>query len=146
LNLIFDSDALIDHFRTDDSLEALESTVARAKIYMSSIVAMELFAGCRNRGEIRALERFMRPFERGGRVVTPSHSVYLRAGSVLSTMRRRGFNQAGRSRISNDLLIALSALSIGAAVITHNRSDYSLISRCVAVHWFGSVDEFMAIR
>ena len=60
---------------------------------------------------------------------------------------RSGFDIERRRRISNDVLIAASALDIGAAVITKNDSDFAVIARSVPVPWFPSVDRFLqAIR
>jgi len=69
---------------------------------------------------------------RVGRLVTPTFSAWLRAGSVLATMRRQERGYASRlPRLWNDLLIALSSREIGAVVFTANRGDFEFARRHV---------------
>ena len=86
----------------------------------SSVVEQELLAGATDQLKVAAVEGLYRPFERARRIVTPSHSIWQQAGRVLGTMgRTRGdlVDRLGGSFV-NDLLIALSARSIGATVVT----------------------------
>jgi predicted nucleic acid-binding protein len=145
LKLVFDSDILIDHFRSGDLHGSFAAAIDRSEIYMSSVVAMELRAGCKRPGEIGVLERFLRPFEVSRRIVAPDHRACVQAGAVLGALGAKlGLTIEKRREMGNDVLIATSALSIGAAVITRNRSDFSLISRCLPVVWYGSVEKFLA--
>ena len=144
MKLVFDSDILIDHFRSGDLYSSFAAAIDRSEIYMSSVVAMELRAGCKKAAEIRVLERFLRLFEVSRRIVAPDHRACVQAGAVLAALGARfGLTIEKRREMGNDVLIATSALSIGAAVITRNRSDFSLISRCLPVIWYGSVEEFL---
>lgn len=145
MKLVFDSDILIDHFRDPDLCDTLATAIDRSQVYMSSIIAMELRAGCRRPGEIRILEQFLRPFEAARRIIAPDHQACLQAGAILSLLATKYGLQAGKRRsMANDALIAASALRIGAALITRNHSDFSVISRCVPLVWFGSLEEFLA--
>jgi predicted nucleic acid-binding protein len=145
LKVIFDSDILIDHFRDPDLYDTLATAIDRSQVYVSSIVAMELRAACRRPAEIRVLEQFLRPFEVARRIIPPDHQACLHAGAILSLLGTKyGLDPHKRRSLSNDVLIAASALRIGAALITRNHSDFSLISRCIPLVWFGSVEEFLA--
>jgi predicted nucleic acid-binding protein len=145
LKLVFDRDILIDHFRHPDLYDTLATALDRSQVYMSSIVAMELRAGCRRPSEIRVLEQFLRPFQAARRIIAPDHQTCLQAGAVLSSLATKyGLEADKRRRMANDALIAASALRIGAALITRNHSDFSLISRCVPLVWFNSLEEFLA--
>lgn len=145
MKLIFDTDILIDHFRDPDLRDTLATAIDRSQVCVSSVVAMELRAGCRRPGEIRVLEQFLRPFEMARRIIAPDHHLCLQAGAILSLLGTKYGLQADKRRsMTNDVLIATSALRIGAALLTRNRSDFSLISRCVPLVWFGSVEEFLA--
>jgi predicted nucleic acid-binding protein len=54
--------------------------------------------------------------------------VFAEAGHVLRRLQvERGYNLAAGHSIVPDVLIALSARSIGATVVTRNESDYRAI-------------------
>jgi predicted nucleic acid-binding protein len=108
---------------------------------MSSVVAMELRVGCRTAAEERILSRLLDPFERTARVVYPDHRMWVRAGAILAASPG---DRARKPRLLNDCLIALSAVSIGAAVVTANRRDFDALTHFVKLTHFGSVNEALA--
>ena len=134
---------LIEHFRDSDSSLGWKEDLDPAQVYMSSIVAMELRAGCRSREQLRWLDRLMSPFESSQRIISPSHTICLRAADALRKMAILGIDRQQRRMLGNDTLIASSAREIGAALITRDTSDYSLIAKCVTLLWFPSVEEFL---
>ncbi len=145
MKILFDTDVLIDHFRGQEFLSLIAPVIHRSQVYISSVVAMELRAGCRSATEVRVLERFLRPFEAAGRVVAPDHRACLRAGAALALLGSRfGLTPDKRRALSHDALIAASAVAIGAAVITRHRSDFALLAQCLPLVWFGSLEEFLA--
>jgi len=81
------------------------------------------------RWSFRLAAALYEPFERARRVVVPTHRVWKDAGAVLATLWNR--LPAVRSRVTrglvNDALIALTARSIGAAVVTRNEKDFRLV-------------------
>ena len=96
--------------------------------YLSAVVLMELRGGAFSERDRRLLQRLQTAFERAGRVLTPSRSVFAEAGDALRRLRaERGYNIGASYSISNDVLIALSARSIGASVVTQNEGDYRAI-------------------
>lgn len=67
-------------------------------------------------------------FRRAGRILLPTASVYEEAGEVLRLLQTEmDYNLEGAFSLTNDVLIALSARSIGATVLTQNRSDFEAI-------------------
>jgi predicted nucleic acid-binding protein len=102
---------------------------------MSSVVALELFAGCRTARQAKALAGFLKPFEKAGRLVTPDHACYREAGRVLAGLGRDGVGITHRRQIVNDVLIAVSAVRSGMVVATANAGDFRRIERHVAVRW-----------
>jgi predicted nucleic acid-binding protein len=96
--------------------------------YLSAIVLMELRAGAFSRRDRRLLQRLEAAFERAGRVLLPSRTVFAEAGEALRRLQAdRGYNIRASHSIVNDVLIALSARSIGAMVVTQNERDYRAI-------------------
>ncbi len=102
------------------------------RTYLASVVSGELRAGARTESARRAVEQFTRVAQRVGRIVTPSAAAWERAGDVLGKVRRD--EPQLRPRIAllwNDVLIALSARQVGAAVVTHNARDFELLRRYI---------------
>jgi predicted nucleic acid-binding protein len=102
---------------------------------MSSIVALELFAGCRTSRQRKALESFLKPFEKAGRVVTPDHGAFREADRVLAALGREGMGTTHRRFIVNDVLLAVTASKSGAILVTANTKDFSLIEKHTPVRW-----------
>ncbi len=96
--------------------------------YLSAVVILELLVGARSPRDRRALKALVTDFRRSGRILVPTASVYEEAGEVLRRLQAEmGYGVSGASSLVNDVLIALSARSIGATVITQNRGDFEAI-------------------
>ena len=105
--------------------------------YLSAVVLMELSAGARKLSDRRLLRSLFSAFRRAGRVLAPTIAVFEEAGWVLGAMRSRlGYDVRGSVSLSHDVLIALSARSIGATVVTQNGTDFEAIR---SVHPFSLV-------
>jgi predicted nucleic acid-binding protein len=99
-------------------------------IYFSSVVIEELLAGAIFPAERKNVETLYLPFERAGRVVTPTHVNWKETGEVLARIFRE--QPSFRSKLPQIVvgcLIALSARTIGATVYTRNQADFELIQR-----------------
>lgn len=69
-----------------------------------------------------------RPFEKTGRIVTPSHSHWKDAGDMLSkVLTRRPDLRSKVPALVNDSLLALTARAIGATLYTRNRDDFIVL-------------------
>lgn len=95
--------------------------------YLRAVVLMELRAGAFLPRDRRLLQRLETAFERAGRILTPSRAVFAEAGAVRRLQADRGYRIGASHSIVNDVLIALSARSIGATVVTQNERDYRTI-------------------
>ncbi len=96
--------------------------------YLSAVVLMELRAGAFSRSDRHLVERIEAAFEKAGRIVAPSRVVFAEAGEALRRLQvERGYHIDGSHSIVGDVLIALSARSIGAIVITQNERDFRAI-------------------
>ncbi|BCA52862.1 hypothetical protein W02_00020 [Nitrospira sp. KM1] len=68
-------------------------------------------------------------------MLTPTEQHWNQAAEVLRRMRRAEHYEANKIRdLAFDVLIALSARSIGAAVVTSNLHDFQTIQRYVSFH------------
>jgi predicted nucleic acid-binding protein len=97
--------------------------------FLSAVVLMELRAGAFSRGDRRIVQRLETGFERAGRILTPSQALFAEAGDTLRRLQVAGYKIGGSHSIANDVLIALSARSIGATVVTQKERDYRAIER-----------------
>jgi predicted nucleic acid-binding protein len=98
--------------------------------YLSTVVVLELYAGAFSSHDRRVLGSIVGAFARAGRMLVPSGPVWEDAGRVLRELQTsRGSVGAGYPSLVNDVLIALSARTIGAAVTTSNERDFAAIRR-----------------
>ena len=96
--------------------------------YLSAVVLMELLAGASSTRDRRLVASVETAYKKARRLLAPSPSVFVDAGTVLCRLRtERGFQLSSSNTIVNDVLIALSARSIGATVVTRNERDYRAI-------------------
>jgi len=126
---VLDTSLYIDNFRTGRfTVRLLQSSFI---VRCSSVVLHELLRGART-----PLERkFVTELSRRCRVLTPTEQHWSQAAEILRRMRRSERYEATKIRnLVFDVLIALSARSIGATVVTSNRDDFQTIQRYVSFH------------
>ena len=96
--------------------------------YLSAVVVLELYAGAFSFRDRRLVRDVVAVFTRTNRILVPASGVYEEAGHVLRTLQASRGHRSGRwSALVNDVLIALSARSIGATVVTSNAKDFDAI-------------------
>ncbi len=116
--LLVDTDILIDVGRaTLETVAMLERLEKESRFLCSVITQMELIVGCRNKTELRALEKFLQRFQ----VVQVNEPISSRAVQLLKTYR------LSHGLLIADALIASTALYLDCSFLTRNRRDYSLI-------------------
>lgn len=93
--------------------------------FLSAVVQMELRAGARTLPARRAVDQLNRAYRTSGRIICPTAAIYDQAGRTLSLLRDAG-REVRRASPVNDVLIALSARSLGATVLTADE-DYEAI-------------------
>ena len=130
--LVLDTNLYIDWLNTGDYGEIVfqPGTVK----FLSSIVMMEFFAGAFSARDWKLLEKLVRIFGKLGRILTPSIAVYRETGDVLRQLQTKQGYDLGKVRsLANDVLIALSARSVVATVMTQNKRDFLAIQ---SIRWF----------
>jgi len=109
---LIDTDLYIDLIQSGTTLPLIRELYDKEApgIYFSSIVAQELLAGARSLAGKKRVEILFRPFERVGRVVTPSHGHWKDAGGMLAkVLQDRPDLKSKLPALVNDCLLALSA-------------------------------------
>lgn len=121
--VIFDTSVLIDHLRTGRHEERMDSVTGL--IRTSSVVLAELWRGASTPQE----HRFLEALARNHPILTPSEKNWLESGQILGKLYvSKGFSPEKLRDLHFDVLIALTARSHGARLITSNRSDFEMIS------------------
>jgi predicted nucleic acid-binding protein len=93
--------------------------------YLSAVVQMELRVGATTLPARRAVDRLVRGYEAGGRHVAPARALFESAGRTLRMLKDSG-RETRRGSLVGDVLIAHTARSLGAAVLTGDR-DFEAI-------------------
>ncbi len=131
--LVIDTNVYIDwinHGRYEDVLFERSSVK-----YLSAVVLMELRAGASSAHDRRLLGRLRSSFEGARRLLTPSSNIFAEAGDALRMLQaERGCDIGSRGSLANDVLIALSARSLGATVVTQNKRDFRAIQSVRPFH------------
>lgn len=143
MKTVLDTNVVIGFLRNRARKDAFESRTVRPQLYMSSVVVMELYAGCRTKRHTSHLDAFLEPFEKAKRLITPDHGSFREAGRVLEKLGVAGLTSPELRQITNDVLIAVSALRAGAVVLTSNVADFSRIASQVPVRWLQPDSEWV---
>ncbi len=122
--IILDTSIFIDVLRAGAHRSNIQSL--KGLIRTSSVVLAELWRGARKPAE----HDFLRTLERNHPILTPTEKNWLDSGRLLARIRAdAGFSADKVRDLHFDVLIALTARSHGARLITSDRSDFELIVR-----------------
>ncbi len=134
--VLFDASIYIDLLRTGDlEWRKVKELSGGFPVWLSSVVLEELYAGVysRDRGIVEAIER---NFDRAGRILVPNLKDWADTGKLLALLGPKyDYEEIGRSRLTNDALIATSAGRNGITVITANARDFSRLAGVRAFEW-----------
>ena len=134
--ILFDSSIYITALLAEeDASLALRQVSANARVWLSSVVLEELYAGVAPRDR-RVLERLERDFERAKRILVPNLTDWTQTGKVLARLAAKyDYERIGQGRLTNDALIATSAGRSGITVITTNARDFERLAEFRPFHW-----------
>ncbi|HEX4031380.1 MAG TPA: type II toxin-antitoxin system VapC family toxin [Terracidiphilus sp.] len=120
--VVFDSSVLIDQMRTNRHLHRMSHLDSIVRT--SSVVLAELGRGATTSEE----QQFLREIAEAHPILTPTTKNWLESGKILAKIRKdNGFEPSKLRDLHFDVLIALTARSHGAKLITTNRADFELI-------------------
>jgi predicted nucleic acid-binding protein len=97
-------------------------------LHLSAVVVQELRAGVRGRAAARLEAAVVAPFERRGRLVTPTYAAWKESGRVLSQLVAPGAWSAVSRSFVNDVLLAMSCREAGVVLVTNNLRDFTRIA------------------
>jgi|SRR5579863_8883459 len=121
--LIFDTSVLVDELRTGRHRKRIESV--EGLVRTSSVVLAELLRGVAGPAE----HNFLRSLARNHPILTPTEKNWLESGEILARMHAdHGCGPNKLRDLHFDVLIALTARSHGARLITSNRADFEIIN------------------
>lgn len=140
--ILFDTSVYISALRQGDA-SLLSSRRAARKgeaqdrpLWLSVVVLEELLVGARDRRMKKLLSHLERDFERAGRLLVPIQSDWTASGQVLALIGEKyGYEEVGKARMTNDALIAMSAVRQGIIVLTINDYDYRKIAEFRPFEW-----------
>jgi predicted nucleic acid-binding protein len=122
--VVFDSSVLIDELRTGRYWSHIGGVGDLVRT--SSVVLAELWRGAATKDEAEFLHGLEKQFP----ILTPTGSNWLESGQILARMRdAHGFTGQKLRDLHFDVLIALTARTHGARLITTNRTDFELIRK-----------------
>ena len=131
---VLDTNVYVGADRDVDWAEELArfSSAHLPSIHFHAVVAQELLAGAIDQRRERLIEEsLVMPFERRGRIITPSFTAWKGAGHILSRLVQRKLMSPGGFKRSflADCILAASCREHGLTLITLNKGDFDLISR-----------------
>ena len=122
--VLFDTSVFVDHLRTGRHRERFESV--SGLIRTSSVVLAELWRGATQPAE----KAFLKELGKNHPILTPTEKNWLESGQILGKIQAdRGFSPGKLRDLHFDVLIALTARTHGARLITTNRADFELIRK-----------------
>jgi predicted nucleic acid-binding protein len=122
--VVLDTSIFVDELRSGRHQRKIESITGLLR--SSSVVLAELWRGASKPAE----REFLRTLGRNHPILTPTEKNWLDSGRMLEAIRSdRGFSPEKLRDLHFDVLIALTARSYGARLITSNRTDFELIQR-----------------
>ncbi len=116
--LLIDTDILIDTARKDNvAINRLKIEEKQSILHICSITQMELIVGCRNRSELRVLNKFLSRFV----IINIMDNISENAVDLLRKYR------LSHGLLIPDAIIAATALSLSLPFLSKNQKDYRFI-------------------
>ncbi len=112
--MLLDTDILIECLRGSAAAQTWIEAATEREFYVPGIVAMELVLGCRNKQELRTVQKFLNKFD----LIWPTTADFIHAYQLLSN-----HHLAVASSIP-DCLIAAMSLQRSATLCTFNAKHY----------------------
>lgn len=117
--VVIDTDILIDASRgVDEAIACLELVEARSQLAVSAVTEMELMVGCRDKAELRALDKFLSRFQ----VISLNERM---SDAAVDLLRRYRLTHG---LLIADAFIAATAIVLDSPFVSKNQRDYRFIA------------------
>ena len=116
---LFDTSVYIAYIRRKEFAELVDRATESGRVVLSSVVAMELYAGARSVAEKRLLDQFVESMKTLSAYETPREDDWARGGILME----RSTRFRGHARIRDhfrDILVILAAINRGAVLVSSN--------------------------
>lgn len=118
-----DTTVLIQIIRDQRAWPALHQAIRKGRIWLSSVVVAEIYAGNRSRDDARFIREIADAMQGIDRVITPTADEWRQAGQLINRRVRLQGDLRPRDHLA-DLLILLSAARLNGTVITANLRQF----------------------
>ena len=116
--LLVDTDILIDVGRAErKAVERLKNEESKFSLAVSSVTQMELIIGCRNKTELKLLDKFLNKLE----IISISEVISSKSIELLKKYR------LSHGLLIADCLIASTAIIFDISLLSKNQKDYKFI-------------------
>jgi predicted nucleic acid-binding protein len=140
VKVILDTSIYIPFINEGVAHPVLELEYETPLLYMSVVVIEELYAGALDNSSVKLLDRLHKTFDNLDRLVVPEASDWQKTGKIIAKLSQKyGLEKNFLSRMTNDILITLSARQIGAVVVTNNIRDFLRIKEFVDFEIYGEI-------
>ena len=129
--VLLDTNVLIDYLRAGLHAEWVSGGHGTIIRFISAVVLLELRLGADTPKRKKAVDRLHHAFH-SGRTLGLTPSILDRAGKIFRDMYGDASGLSDRLGPINDVLIALTAREIGAAVVTNNVLEFRRIAAKVS--------------
>jgi predicted nucleic acid-binding protein len=121
--VILDTSIFVDYLRNARHEDRIRSLTGLVRT--SSVVLAELWRGASEPSELA----YLRALEKNHPILVPTKQNWTNSGVLLGQVRKdRGFTPEKLRNLHFDVLIALTARSHGARLVTSDRADFELIA------------------
>lgn len=125
------------HVLRNDAAQLLPTPLDTVLQIASAVVIQELLLGA-NTAERHMLAHIIATYRGWDLCFTPTEAQWLECGEILAAVgQQRGYELVGRSRLTNDTLIALCCRDQHATLWTRNRRDFALLAEYISFGWVG---------
>ncbi|MGH2458061.1 MAG: type II toxin-antitoxin system VapC family toxin [Chloroflexota bacterium] len=121
---ILDTTVLIRATRDPSIWDELFHSIESGRVWLSSVVIAELYAGTRSREDSQLVSRIFEAMHRIDRVLTPTSGDWVRAGRMINRRIRLHGDLRPRDHLA-DVLILLSAARLNGAVVTASLGHFA---------------------
>jgi predicted nucleic acid-binding protein len=127
---VIDTHLYIDALRTEKGRAALAvfQDAFAPFLLLNAVVAQELRAGVAAHAAAKLEAALFAPYERRGRMITPSYAAWKETGRVLAELIAPAQWRSVTRSFVNDVLLAMSCREAGVVLVTGNTKDFARIA------------------